>query len=914
MSNKKRAKRASDNEKTKKVKTVKESNKKEKKKKSKGKYPKLMLTLKILLTLFVLAVIVGGGVFAGIFFGLFGDDLKITAEDLNIKMENSVLVDLKGNEIATLNGEENREVIVLSEMGEYLPKAFEAIEDKRFRQHNGVDIKRTLGAVVKYITGTSSHGGSTITQQLIKNATGDNDRSPIRKVREISKAYQIEREMSKDQILEAYLNTIPLGGGGKNVYGVKVASKYYFDKEPTDLTLAQASYIAGINHSPNSYNPFKEKPNTENINKRTKTVLEEMIEQGKINKEQYDQAIKEVDEGLAFKEGSITNNNSLTQNEEEAVKQVAREYAKETGLDYKVALNKIKGGGYKIYITEDKEIQNRLEEEYKKDKYIGKGNKKDKDGNLINEQTQSSMTIIDPKTGYVVGCIGVLGEKTAYGLNRATSDKSTHSPGSSIKPIASIAPSLEERVITAASVLDDTPKSWGGYTPHNADWTYKGLLNIRKMIEVSANVPEVKLIQKLTPSKSIEYLKKFGLSYIDDEKDNGLALVLGGMTYGTNSLEMAGAYATIANGGEYIQPTFYTKVEDGEGKVILEATQEKRRVISEQNAYILQSILKEPVYGASGTGTKARIPGQEVRGKTGSTDNFSDRWFCGFTPYYAAATWFGYDETEVTSMTRGTNRALSIWQAVMKDIHKGLDSKGFTKPSGIVSATVCKDSGLLATDLCSQDPRGSRAYSEMFVRGTTPSKTCDCHVKLKICKETGKIANEFCKDAEEKVFITRPNSEKDTSWQKAADAQYMAPTETCDKHTKPSDTEKPVITVESKDTIEVKLNAKFTAPKATAKDNVDGDISKNIKTEIKKDGKVVKEIDTSKVGTYTITYTVTDTAKNTATKTITVKVVKDTGNTGDNGGNNGGSGNTVDGENNTITNNSTRQQNNTIKK
>ncbi len=487
MGNKKETKKSSDNEKTKKVKTVKQTEKEKvkekgkekenKKVKKKGKHPKLMLTLKILLILIILGVIAAAGVIGGIFFGVFGDEIKITADALNIKTENSVLIDINGVEVATLNGDENREVILLSEMGEYLPNAFIAIEDKRFYEHSGVDIQRTLGAVMKFITGDASYGGSTITQQLIKNATQDNEKDWKRKVREIAKAFQIEREMSKQQILESYLNTIPLGGGAKNVYGVKIAANYYFDKQPTELTLAQAAYIAGINHSPNLYNPFKEKPNTERINKRTKVVLDQMKEQGKINQEQYDAAIQEVDGGLAFKEGNITSYNSLTQNEEAALKQVATDYAKENGLDYKVALQKIQSSGYKIYITENRNLQNILDETYTnsndwiKTKTV---NRKDENGGTYKEtvQIQSGMAVIDHKTGYVVALRGVLGEKTPWGNNRATG--ATHQPGSSIKPIAIIAPSIQEGLITAGTVVDDTPVKYGSYVPRNSGrWLYR---------------------------------------------------------------------------------------------------------------------------------------------------------------------------------------------------------------------------------------------------------------------------------------------------------------------------------------------------------------------------------------------------------------------------------------------------------
>ncbi len=875
-------KRTNDNAKTKKVNTNNVNNKKNSNKKGsnkKGKHPKLMLTLKIIAIIIVVCIIIGAGIVAGVFFGLFGEDLKITADTLNIKTENSVLIDINGNEVAKLNGDENREVILMSEMGEYLPKAFVAIEDKRFYDHNGVDIKRTLGAVLKYATGNSSYGGSTITQQLIKNATGDKKKDWTRKVREIVKAYQIEREMSKDQILESYLNTIPLGGGAKNVYGVKVAAKFYFDKQPSELSLAESAYIAGINHSPNVYNPFKETPNTEKIVKRTKTVLDEMKEQGKIEKEQYDQAIQEVDAGLAFKEGNVTSNNSLTQNEEAAVKQVINQYADEHDLEYKVAEQQIKSGGYKIYITENKEIQSIVDKEYTENTSwmttTKSKNKKDENGNKITVQMQSGMAIIDHKTGYVVASRGVLGEKTAWGTDRATS--AGMQPGSSIKPIAVIAPSLQEGLITPATVVDDTPASFGSYKPHNDDRTYKGLYNIRSILRESRNLPEVKMMKTLGPSKSIEYLKAFGISTVDESKDAGLSLALGGVSNGISPLEMAAAYATLANDGVYIEPTFYIKVEDSKGNIVLEKKQETHRVISEQNAYLVQSLLTEPtgtgITGSSGaTATGARVSGQQTCGKTGTADETKITWFCGFTPYYSGAMYFAYDEKDARAP--GSGAVARRWGGIMNKVHKGLESAKFEKPSNIVSATVCKYSGLLPTENCS-----GHTYTEMFVKGTVPSKTCSTHVKLKICKETGKIANEFCKEVEEKVFITRENRDKDTSWQSAKDASLMAPTENCDKHTKAQDTEKPVITLKGEATVTVKLKSEYKDAGATANDKVDGDLTSKIKTEIKKEGKVVEKIDTTKVGTYTITYSVTDAAGNTATVTRTVKVVDKNTNT-----------------------------------
>lgn len=880
MSNKKENSSKSEKEKTKKVKGKTNSNNKSSKNKKQSKWKKVV---KVILILLILAIIIGAGVIAGLFFGVFGGELKITVDDLNIKMENSVLIDINNNEIATLNGEENREIITLNEMGGRegnLPQAFVAIEDKRFFEHQGVDIKRTAGAVLGYVTKNSSYGGSSITQQLIKNATGDKAKDWTRKVKEIAKAFQIEKEMSKDQILESYLNTIPLGGGAKNVYGVKIASRYYFDKEPKDLTIAQCAYIAGINHSPNTYKPFVETPNTEKINNRTKTVLKEMVDQNRITKEQYNEAIQEVEAGLAFKEGNITSYNSLTQNEEEAVRQVARDYAKEHDLNFDVALNKIKGGGYKIYITENKELQNILDDAYTnnadwiKTKTI---TEKDEEGKSVKKtvQLQSAMVIIDHKTGYVVASRGVLGEKTAWGNNRVMD--AGRQPGSSIKPIAVISPSLEEKLITAGTVVDDTPITVGGYTPRNDTGGFYGLMNIRYILRVSRNIPEVKMMQKLTPAKSMKYLESYGVSTITKD-DEGLSLALGGVTKGISPLEMAGAYATIANGGEYIEPTFYIKVEDSNGKVVMEKKQEKHRVISEQNAYIMQSLLTEPtgtgLTGTAGaTGTGANLSGYQTCGKTGTTNESTSTWFCGFTPYYTASMYFGYDTYPASKNSApGSGTVARRWASVMKKIHKDLPSARFEKPNDIVNSSICKDSGLLAGENCSSDPRGSRVYSEMFAKGTVPSKTCNVHVKLKICKQTGKIATEFCKDVEEKVFITR---EDNANWQSASDAQYMAPTENCDIHTKAPDTTKPVITLKGEETVTIKIKTEYKDAGATAKDDIDGDISSKITVEIKKDGKVVNKVDTSKVGTYIITYKVIDSAGNEDIKTRTVKVVED---------------------------------------
>lgn len=740
------------------------------KKSSRAKIAKKIII--ILILIFILMCLIGIGIFAGIF---FSDKFAMSKEDLLISNSNTFVYDSEGNLIKELQGDENRKIITLNDMPAYLPKAFIAIEDERFYDHHGVDIKRTAAATVTYVfnKGSSSFGGSTITQQLIKNITNekeDEGKAGIqRKIREMSRAYQIEKIISKSQILELYLNIIYLGGYGKNICGVEVASEYYFGKSADELTLSESAFLAGINHSPNNYNPFIETDNTEKIKKRTKTVLEKMKELGMISNEDFNKAVSEVDAGLNFKQGNLSSGTDMSYHLAAAIEEVVNQMVEEKGMSYEYAKSRLYGGGYKLYTTEVRSIQSRMQEEYVKDKYIVKSKKNS------GQHSQSAMVIIDYKTGNVVGCVGGLGtDVNALGLNRIYSARQ---PGSSIKPIASIAPSLEKKIITAGTVYDDSPTTFnnGKYDPKNSSG-YKGLINVRKAIEVSSNVVEVKIMSELGPENSIKFLKQLGLNHLDDKEDNGLALVLGGLTHGATPLEMAGAYATIANGGEYITPTFYSKLVDSQGKTVLQPKQEKRRVMSEGTAYITKSILKAPVIGSNGTATNCKISGMDVGAKTGTTDSNKDRWLCGITPYYAAATWFGFDDPEVINYSG--NPSAKIWAAIMQDIHKDLPKKIFEKPSNIVTAKICKDSGKSATSSC------SNTYTEEFVSGTVPS-ACTGHSKVKVCKETGKLANEFCTNVEERSGLQPPEKEKNATWKTSAGGKYSSITEVCDVHKKP---------------------------------------------------------------------------------------------------------------------------------
>lgn len=604
----------------------------------------------------LLVILIGLGILFGMLYGII-KEARLDVADLALKYENSVMLDINGNVIAELSGDENRKFIKMSEMSEYLPKAFVSIEDERFYDHMGVDVKRTLGATAKYVLskigiGSSDYGGSTITQQVVKNITEEKDRTWQRKVKEIARAYYIEKELSKDQILELYLNLIYMGGN-TNIYGVEVASEYYFSKSAKDLDLAESAFLAGINNTPNSYDPFIEdnEENLEKIKKRTRTVLDKMHELGKINsEEEYEAAIAKVENGLPFKKGTVTQN-VYSYHTDAAIMQIINQLMEEKDLSYDAAKLYLYSGGFTIYTTQDTDIQNSMNEEAEKSKYINTKN---------GQQSQAGMVLLDHETGYVLGVIGGLGEKdTTLGFNRGT--QLVKQTGSSMKPLAVVAPGIDEGVITAGTVYDDVPyKNFKNYN------YFKGLLTIRYAIESSQNIPMLKAIQTVGIENSLEFLHNLGFSKLDDEKDNNISLALGGLTHGASPLEMAAAYGAIANDGVYIEPTFYTKVVDSDGNTVLEPHQETRTVMSKAAAFVVKDVLTQPV--KTGTSTACSISGMSVAAKTGTTNDDYDRWLCGFTPYYTAATWYGYDENRTVSGW-SLSPATQIWASVMKQAH-----------------------------------------------------------------------------------------------------------------------------------------------------------------------------------------------------------------------------------------------------
>lgn len=832
------------------------------KKKFSKKHPKIAILLRIILLVVIIIAVVGTGVFVGMIYGGWGDDFEITKEELVIGSSNSVVLDKDGNKLAELSGDENRKIIKLDQMPENLKNAYIAIEDERFYKHSGIDIKRTAAAVAQYIihAGKSSFGGSTITQQLVKNITKDDERSGkegiIRKVKEWAKAYQIERMLSKDQILELYLNIIFVGGS--NNLGVEVGAEYYFNKPASDLDLAECAFLAGINNSPNSYNPYGEKDKSELIKKRTKTVLSKMLELKMIEQNEYDEAVKKVDDGLPFQKaeklGSI-----YSYHTDATISQVIEDVAKEKGISKSLASTYVYSSGLTIYSTQDTALQSKMDEvmvNNSKD-YIRKSKK------IEGETSQSAMVIIDNSTGYVVGVEGGLGEKNeSRGLNRAT--QSPRQTGSSIKPLTSLVPGINEGVITPATIYDDNSTDFGikGWSPKDYN-AFKGLISVRSAITTSQNIPFIKIVDELTTAKAADYLERMGVTTLSDTDKQVLsATSIGGFTNGITPLEMAGAYATIANNGIYRRPMFYTKVTDTNGNTVLEGKQDSEEVISEQAAYVVKDLLKSVVQ--NGTATYCKISGIDVAAKTGTTNNNFDKWLCGFTNYYTAATWYGYDQNE--EVTGSTNVAGKIWAAVMSKVHEGKDKVTFERPSGVVTETICKISGKKATSRCTD------TYQEIFVEGKVPEE-CDGHSNsVEVCSETGLLANEYCPNKITKYHSYIVEKERLGLWKTSTSSSSSAPTTYCTVHNssntgsseKNNNDSEPVITLNGESHITLNVGDTYTEQGATAKDDKDGDISSKIS--------ITGSVNTSKAGKYTVTYSVKNSSGKTVTKTRTITV------------------------------------------
>lgn len=680
---------------------------------------KLMRTIFSVFLVFVITACLIVGTFMIYVFGFVDDSMQENLNNLKLNSTTTIYVkDSKTNkyvEYQRLHGSENRiwvpydETRAKEEDPEYtgiprkLAEAFIAIEDKRFEQHDGVDWKRTFAAFLNMFVDlySSNQGGSTITQQLVKNLTQDKDQNAMRKVREIMRARKIESIYGKDTILECYLNTVAFANG---IGGVEVASNYYFNKSANELTLAECASLAAIVKEPERYRPDKY---PENNAKRRKTVLGEMLDQKYITKEEYKKAVAEEVKIVADKSNikeHETNNYFVDALIDDVVDALVEKY----DFDKSYAEQNFYNGGYKVYCTMDPKIQNIIDSVYSDKSNFVK--------NSSGVYAQSAMTIMDYE-GHVVGIAGGVGEKTENrSLNRATS--SPRSPGSSIKPIATYSLALDNNLITYSTIFKDQPikladgKRW----PPNANKSYSGSVTVAKALEVSKNTIPAQLVEKMGFEPVYDHLEKdMGITTLKRDVNADLtysALALGSCYKGITTLESCAAFATFGNKGKYYEPTFFVKVTDQQNNVILEGEPSSKIAMAEDTAVIMNRMLRNVVDGSGGTGRGIRsyLSSMPIYGKTGTTNDNHNLWFAGGTPYYVASCWYGYDQPAYVS---SGNSARKIWGTVMSQIHKDLEKKEFETSEFVTCRKYCTSTGLIATDKCKSTGLGWYKTSQL---------------------------------------------------------------------------------------------------------------------------------------------------------------------------------------------------------
>lgn len=705
------------------------NNKTKKQKNSSGFVKGLKIALCTIGIIILLTVAIAGGVVIGALAGVIGNTdlsaIQNIQESLSLNLTSFIYtVDDDGNEhqLEVLYDEENRVWAELEEIPDNLKNAFISIEDERFYSHSGFDIKRTFGAAVTYLqkkitgSGDSSYGGSTITQQLIKNITGDDDYSIDRKVQEIYRAYVLEQELSKDEILELYLNTIYLS---QQCNGVKSASKVYFNKNLNELTLAECATIAGITQFPTKYDP---KRNPENNKERRNVILNKMYELGYITKEERDEA-KATDVITVTSGETDAYISTTTYYSDALIEQLIGDLIEQRGYTRAIAEKMLYSGGLKIYAAMDMDIQAIMDQYYQNNDNFPKTS-----GDTM---VQSAMVIIDPSTGYVAGVVGGRGAKeSSRTLNRAT--QTLRQPGSSIKPLAIYAPAVEYGKVTPSTIVTDAPITIGTWSPRNDDRAFKGNITVSAALAGSRNVPAVRILQNLGLERSFSFLtKNYHISSLVENRttesgqsftDKAFAAIgLGGLTDGVSVLEMAAAYVPFTSKGYYYEPAFYTKVLDANGEVILERTPYPQPAISESTAVTMTQMLRGVV--TSGTGTSARLSSMPSAGKTGTTSNNYDRWFVGYTPYYVGAVWYGYDIPQSLRGISG-NPSARVWKGVMEQVHANLEYKEFNTLGSTSHYLVCEESGLLPNSTCENLTFGD------YTSGLAPKKRCDIHGEI----------------------------------------------------------------------------------------------------------------------------------------------------------------------------------------
>ena len=678
-----------------------------------------------------------------------------------------------------IHGSENRLWVSYSDIPENLINAFVAIEDQRFWDHKGVDWKRTAGAVLTvFKTGSFGYGGSTITQQLIKNVSGDKDVKIQRKIEEIFRALSLEEKKSKEDILEMYLNTIYLSQGCS---GVQSAANFYFHKDVSELSLAECASLASITNLPTYYDPIQ---NPENNKYRQEVILEEMRKQKYISQKEYDEAIAEelvffdADHQEEEDEEDTTVHSWFV---ETLIADVISDLMEEKGLDENTATQLVYSGGLKIYSTVDRDVQSAMEEVFADDASFPK---------LEGVQPEAAMVVINPYNSNVLGVIGGRGEKTTNGnWNNAT--MSRRQPGSSFKPIAVYAQAIEAGIAGYSTIVDDYPvnvnPATGKVWPSNSPNQYRGYTSVCDAIIRSVNTVAVRLLEEIGVENSFYFLReKFRISTLVEKlgtsSDMGLSMALGGLTHGVTVRDITTAYATFANSGIYTNSRTYIKVCDAEGNIILSNEEESDIILSTGTAQLMTKMLEE-VANPSGYGTARRLTvtkNVQVAAKTGTTNDNKDIYFVGYTPYFAAGVWFGYEQPRYLPNLQ-PSPSLTLFDLVMNKIHEGYveaDKNGISDIrtfdySELVPYTYCRDSGLLVGEYCSLDPRGGRTATGYATRDNIPTRTCTTHVPVQWCTATGAVAGKNCpKESVVTIALIKNENrrlERDTA---VTDAQY----------------------------------------------------------------------------------------------------------------------------------------------
>ncbi len=779
-----------------------------------------LLTLEKIILIGILALGISGVcVGIGAFKGILASAPDISSLDVTPTGYATVVYNSQGKQISKLVGtNSNRSYVGKQDIPQDLKDAFVAIEDERFYEHNGIDIRGILRAGFQAIKDRHlGQGASTITQQLLKNNVFEGwteesgDLVKIRrKIQEQYLALELEKRMSKEDILELYMNSINLG---QNTLGVQTASMRYFDKPVSKLTLSECAVIAGITQNPSKYNPISHPD--KNAEKRA-TVLKYMRDQGFIDQTEYDNAMADD----VYSRIKIVNEAKDTENinsyfVDALIEQVTDALMEEKGYNETQAYNLVYSSGLQIYATQDPDIQAVCDSIYNDESNYPENTKwlldyqltvKTADEEYLNYSTEAfkqfmqqsdpsynllyssqdlayddikayqeallkpgdsvyaesvhltpqpqvSITIEDQHTGHVLAMVGGRGTKAASRtLNRAVSTK--RQPGSTFKVVAAYAAALDSAGLTLASVQDDAPYEYENGTPVR-NWygeSYKGICSLRYGIEQSLNIVAVKTLTQIHPQLGFDYLKNFGFTTLVERRevktkdgtkilsDINQALALGGITDGVKNIELNAAYATIANEGKYYKPTLFTKILDHDGNVMIDHTvPESRQVLKASTAFLLTDAMTDVV--TKGTGTSVNFSDEiAIAGKTGTTSDYKDVWFAGYTPYYTATTWTGYDNNVKMTDTAEKNLSKTMWRAVMEKLHEGKAAKGFDIPADIVTASVCSKSGKLPIGgVCS-----GTTVTEYFAKGTVPTETCDIHFSGMVCAATGLAASSTC--------------------------------------------------------------------------------------------------------------------------------------------------------------------------